>query len=127
MPTNPLVKSFPTVTPFFNGASDRYLFLIVVGMFLVGAVMAVVELLQWWKRQTELYIKPPSRFFNLLSSTELRETLNSLSAIRTTADWGLIVVNNNSADDTRTVITEAARNFPAPGIYSRSRRVRALP
>jgi hypothetical protein len=37
-------------------------------MFLAGTVMTVVELLQWWKRQTQLYIKPPSRIFNLLSS-----------------------------------------------------------
>ena len=67
MPNNPL-KGFLIVTPYFNGKSEWYLFLIVVGMFLVGAVMAVVELLRWWKRQTGLYIKPPSRVFNLLSS-----------------------------------------------------------
>ena len=48
--------------------SERYLLLIVVGMFLVGVIMAAVEMRRWWKRQTVLCIKPPSRMFNLLSS-----------------------------------------------------------
>ena len=67
MPSNALVKVFLAVTPSFE-ISDRSLFLIVSGMFLVGAVMAIMELLKWWKKQSELSFRPPSRVFTLLSS-----------------------------------------------------------
>jgi len=30
-------------------------------MFLVGIWLAFVQIRNWWKTQTELYIKPPSR------------------------------------------------------------------
>lgn len=43
---------------------------------------------------------------------ELRDTLASLAGIRTTAAWETIVVDNNSTDATRSVVTEAARTFP---------------
>jgi hypothetical protein len=68
MPSNHFVKGFVAVTPFFNGPSDKYLFFIVLVMFLVGAVMAIMELRQWWKKQSELDFKPPSRVFILVSS-----------------------------------------------------------
>jgi glycosyltransferase involved in cell wall biosynthesis len=43
---------------------------------------------------------------------ELADTLASLAAIRTTATWECIVVDNNSTDATREIILDAARTFP---------------
>ncbi len=37
-------------------------------MFLVGIWLAFVEIRNWWKTQTELYIKPPSRISRSLIS-----------------------------------------------------------
>lgn len=42
----------------------------------------------------------------------LRETLASLAKLSTNAEWELIVVDNNSTDNTRAVIEEAAQSFP---------------
>ena len=47
----------------------------------------------------------------------LRETLQSLSGLRPGATWEVIVVDNNSSDDTPNVVLEAARTFPAPLRY----------
>lgn len=47
----------------------------------------------------------------------LSETLASLEAIRTTREWDVIVVDNNSTDDTRRVIEQAAPTFPVPLSY----------
>ena len=43
---------------------------------------------------------------------ELRATLSSLSSLSSDAPWELLVVDNNSRDATRDVVTEAARHFP---------------
>jgi hypothetical protein len=40
-------------------ATDRYLALIVITMFLAGAAMAWVELRKWWKTRTERFGEPP--------------------------------------------------------------------
>ena len=45
-------------------------------------------------------------------SGELRKTLQSLSELSGKVDWEVIVVDNNSNDDTREVIDETARTFP---------------
>ena len=42
----------------------------------------------------------------------LRATLSSLAKLSTHCAWELIVVDNNSNDHTRTVVEEAARDFP---------------
>ena len=42
----------------------------------------------------------------------LRETLNSLASVSSDAPWEVIVVDNNSVDDTRDVVTAAAQTFP---------------
>jgi glucosyl-dolichyl phosphate glucuronosyltransferase len=47
----------------------------------------------------------------------LRETLGSLARLSTNAEWELIVVDNNSNDNTKAVIDEAAKNFPVPLKY----------
>ena len=44
---------------------------------------------------------------------ELAPTLRSLSALKSSRPWELIVVDNNSTDDTRAVVEAAARTFPA--------------
>jgi glycosyltransferase involved in cell wall biosynthesis len=44
---------------------------------------------------------------------DLRETLSSLATLATSAEWQLLVVDNNSSDDTRQVVLDAARTFPA--------------
>jgi hypothetical protein len=55
-------------------ATDRYIALIVLTMFIVGAAMAWAELREWWKTRTERYGEPP--LANLLrfvpSSDKLR-------------------------------------------------------
>ena len=47
----------------------------------------------------------------------LRDTLNSLAGLRPGGDWEVIVVDNNSTDDTRAVVQDAAASFPAPLHY----------
>lgn len=43
---------------------------------------------------------------------DLRETLHGLAGLRPDGPWEVIVVDNNSRDDTRAVVQEAARSFP---------------
>jgi GT2 family glycosyltransferase len=48
---------------------------------------------------------------------DLQETLASLAAIESARRWDVIVVDNNSSDDTRAVVERAARDFPVPLRY----------
>jgi glycosyltransferase involved in cell wall biosynthesis len=48
---------------------------------------------------------------------DLRQTLDSLAHLRTPDDWEVLLVDNNSADDTRDVVTSRAKTFPAPLHY----------
>jgi glycosyltransferase involved in cell wall biosynthesis len=50
-------------------------------------------------------------------AADLRETLASLARLRPAGDWEVIVVDNNSSDDTRTAVETAAASFPAPLRY----------
>lgn len=43
---------------------------------------------------------------------DLRETLRSLAGLKPDGPWEVIVVDNNSPDDTRGVVEQAARAFP---------------
>ena len=43
---------------------------------------------------------------------ELEKTLESLTALTVSDSWEVIIVDNNSSDDTREVVLEAARTFP---------------
>lgn len=45
-------------------------------------------------------------------AADLRETLASLARLQPDGPWEVIVVDNNSPDDTRGVVEEAARSFP---------------
>jgi glucosyl-dolichyl phosphate glucuronosyltransferase len=45
-------------------------------------------------------------------AADLRETLTSLANLSPNGDWEVIVVDNNSTDNTRTVIETAAAQFP---------------
>ncbi len=45
-------------------------------------------------------------------SGELRKTLQSLGALATAAPWEVIVIDNNSTDDTKQAVIEAQRDFP---------------
>ena len=42
----------------------------------------------------------------------LRDTLASLSGLQIDTSWEVVVVDNNSTDDTREVVETAARSFP---------------
>ncbi len=48
---------------------------------------------------------------------DLRGTLASLAGLRPRAPWEVIVVDNNSSDDTRTVVEMTAASFPVPLRY----------
>lgn len=48
---------------------------------------------------------------------ELVHTLRSLARLQTAAAWEVIVADNNSSDDTRAVVSEAATAFPVPLRY----------
>jgi glycosyltransferase involved in cell wall biosynthesis len=50
-------------------------------------------------------------------AADLSETLASLAGIRTAHRWEVVVVDNNSPDNTRYVVEAAARTFPAPLRY----------
>ena len=52
-------------------------------------------------------------------SALLEETLGSLATmdVASTIRWEVVVVDNNSTDDTRQVVQQAARAFPAPVRY----------
>jgi glucosyl-dolichyl phosphate glucuronosyltransferase len=43
---------------------------------------------------------------------ELRKTLHSLAGLSTKAPWEVIVIDNNSTDDTRHAVVEAQQRFP---------------
>jgi glycosyltransferase involved in cell wall biosynthesis len=45
-------------------------------------------------------------------AADLRETLASLSRLRPDGPWEVIVVDNNSPDNTREIVEQAARSFP---------------
>ena len=48
---------------------------------------------------------------------ELIRTLESLSKLKVSEQWEVIVVDNNSSDNTRDVVLSAAQSFPAPLHY----------
>lgn len=48
---------------------------------------------------------------------DLRGTLASLAAMRPSGSWEVIVVDNNSTDETRAVVEATAARFPAPLRY----------
>lgn len=50
-------------------------------------------------------------------ASRLAETLESLRAVRTPRSWDVIVVDNNSTDDTRAVVESRVAAFPAPLVY----------
>jgi GT2 family glycosyltransferase len=50
-------------------------------------------------------------------AADLRGTLDSLAALRPDGEWEVVVVDNNSTDETRSVVESAARGFPAPLRY----------
>jgi glycosyltransferase involved in cell wall biosynthesis len=49
---------------------------------------------------------------------QLRDTLESLSRLEPSAPWEVIVVDNNSPDDTRAVVEAAQPSFPVPLRYA---------
>jgi glycosyltransferase involved in cell wall biosynthesis len=60
--------------------------------------------------------------FSVIISTynrahDLRDTLESLAGLSTTESWELIVVDNNSNDDTRKTVREAGQDYPVPLHY----------
>lgn len=50
-------------------------------------------------------------------AAELRETLKSLAGLQPDGPWEVLVVDNNSPDETRAVVMEAQQAFPAPLRY----------
>ena len=50
-------------------------------------------------------------------ATDLRATLASLATLSVRSKWEVIVVDNNSTDDTRSAVEEAAPTFPVELVY----------
>jgi len=50
-------------------------------------------------------------------ATDLRATLASLATLSVRSKWEVIVVDNNSTDDTRSAVAEAAPTFPVELVY----------
>ena len=80
-------------------ATQVLLPLIASVMFLVGIWLAFVEIRNWWKAQTELYIKPPSRI-----SRSLISICNERSPIEVKADS----IDKQSAANTGQTANNAA-------------------
>lgn len=51
-------------------------------------------------------------------AVDLRKTLNSLGQLAVTGPWEVIVVDNNSTDETRSVVGETAGHFPVELRYA---------
>ena len=51
-------------------------------------------------------------------AADLRETLRSLAGLQTPHAWEVIVVDNNSKDDTQNVVRELAADYPVPLRYA---------
>lgn len=49
---------------------------------------------------------------------ELRRTLDSLASLRCDASWEVVIVDNNSPDDTREIVEAARAGFPVPLTYA---------
>ena len=64
---------------------------------------------------------PTPRFSVVIATynraSELRETLRSLGHLEATGGWELLVVDNNSTDDTALVVEEYARSATHPVRY----------
>jgi glycosyltransferase involved in cell wall biosynthesis len=52
-------------------------------------------------------------------AAHLADTLASLAALQPHGDWEVIVVDNNSSDETSAVVARARERFPAPLVYLR--------
>jgi glucosyl-dolichyl phosphate glucuronosyltransferase len=50
-------------------------------------------------------------------AVDLRATLASVAQLTPAEPWEVVVVDNNSTDDTRAVVADAARHFPVPLRY----------
>jgi len=50
-------------------------------------------------------------------AADLRDTLHSLAGLQPDGPWEVIIVDNNSPDDTRTVVESEVPHFPAPLRY----------
>jgi len=50
-------------------------------------------------------------------AADLRDTLDSLAGLQPDGPWEVIVVDNNSTDDTKGVVERTAATFPAPLTY----------
>jgi glycosyltransferase involved in cell wall biosynthesis len=48
---------------------------------------------------------------------DLRDTLSSLASLQPDGPWEVIVIDNNSSDETRLVVESSAPGFPAPLRY----------
>src|ERR1700745_1955660 len=63
----------------------------------------------------------PMRFSIVIATYKraglLKNTLESLARLRPTAPWEVIVVDNNSPDNTREVVEAAIPSFPVPLRY----------
>jgi len=61
-------------------------------------------------------MKPPMRFSIVIATYNraalLRDTLASLSRLQIDTPWEVVVVDNNSPDNTHEIVDEAARSFP---------------
>jgi glycosyltransferase involved in cell wall biosynthesis len=65
--------------------------------------------------------QPPIKYSIVIATynraADLRATLNSLNDLQPDGPWEVIVVDNNSSDDTDTVVQDAAPSFSAPLRY----------
>jgi glucosyl-dolichyl phosphate glucuronosyltransferase len=70
-----------------------------------------------WQRLTRARMSYTVIIATFNRASELVHTLASIARLRTDAPWDVLVVDNNSTDDTRRVVAEAERTFPVPLRY----------
>ena len=106
-------------------ATDRALRLVyeLIALPFIPSVAVAMDVKPRAPLEARLDVMPePTLKFSIVIATynraaDLRDTLKSLAGLQPDGPWEVIVVDNNSPDDTRAVVWKPRPSFPAPLRY----------